>query len=378
MNMTRRNFIGAAALAVGGGLTGLAAEPNAAKFYRGALLHLGSNMWGDFPGDPEALARSEAEEKAKPQPVNPSGRPTGYHNYLMCRDDLWRKSIDHMAAKKMNLVFIDLGEGVFYPSHPELAVAGTWSVEKMRAELARIRSLGMEPIPKLNFSTCHDAWLKNYHRMVSTPGYYKVVADVIADVCGIFDKPSMFHIGFDEEVPVAGKGHFHATYRQGDLWWHDLFYTVGQVERNGARAVMWSDKICDGRESFLERMPKSVLLSPWYYGTNFSEEKLKWDAAYEKKTGTWDVQRNLTASLVVLNDAGYDLLPCTSNWSKNEASDALVAFCKTRLDQKRLKGIYTAPWKFTIPDTAEKKNITKTLEGIDLFAAAMDRHYPLT
>ncbi|MBQ6329673.1 MAG: twin-arginine translocation signal domain-containing protein [Kiritimatiellae bacterium] len=376
--MTRRNFLGAAALAVGGGLTGLAAEPNAAKFYRGALLHLGSNMWGDFPGDPEALARSEAEEKAKPQPVNPSGRPTGYHNYLMCRDDLWRKSIDHMAAKKMNLVFIDLGEGVFYPSHPELAVAGTWSVEKMRAELARIRSLGMEPIPKLNFSTCHDAWLKNYHRMVSTPGYYKVVADVIADVCGIFDKPSMFHIGFDEEVPVAGKGHFHATYRQGDLWWHDLFYTVGQVERNGARAVMWSDKICDGRESFLERMPKSVLLSPWYYGTNFSEEKLKWDAAYEKKTGTWDVQRNLTASLVVLNDAGYDLLPCTSNWSKNEASDALVAFCKTRLDQKRLKGIYTAPWKFTIPDTAEKKNITKTLEGIDLFAAAMDRHYPLT
>ncbi|MBQ6337757.1 MAG: twin-arginine translocation signal domain-containing protein, partial [Kiritimatiellae bacterium] len=112
MNMTRRDFMGAAALAVGGGLTGLAEEPNAAKFYRGALLHLGSNMWGDFPGDPDALARSEAEEKTKPQPVNPSGRPTGYHNYLMCRDDLWRKSIDHMAAKKMNLVFIDLGEGV--------------------------------------------------------------------------------------------------------------------------------------------------------------------------------------------------------------------------------------------------------------------------
>jgi hypothetical protein len=124
-------------------------------------------------------------------------------------------------------------------------------------------------------------------------------------------------------------------------------------------------------------MPKSVLLSPWYYGTNFSAEKLKWDASYEKKTGTWEVQRNLTASLPVLNDAGYDLLPCTSNWSKDEASEAFVAFCKTRLDPVRLKGIYTAPWKFTIPDTPEGKNITKTLEGIDLFAAAMDRHYPL-
>jgi len=27
-----------------------------------------------------------------------------------------------------------------------------------------------------------------------------------------------------------------------------LLYTVRQVERNGARAVMWSDKICDGRD----------------------------------------------------------------------------------------------------------------------------------
>ena len=148
-----------------------------------------------------------------------------------------------------------------------------------------------------------------------------------------------------------------------------------QVERNGARAVMWSDKICDGREAFLSRMPKDVLLSPWYYGVDFSEKRLAWDASFEKKSGTWDVQRNLSASFVALNDAGYDLLPCTSNWSRDDASEALVSFCKTRLDPKRLKGIYTAPWKFTIPDEPKKKNITKTLEGIDLFAAAMDKHY---
>lgn len=380
--MTRRDFIGTAALAAGGALVGQAAEPAAAKFYRGALLHLGSNMWGDFPGDPDALAKSPEEEAKNPVPIDAAGKPTNYRNYLKCRDDLWRKSIDHMAEKKMNLVFIDLGEGVAYPSHPELAVAGTWSVEKTRRELARIRALGMEPIPKLNFSTCHDSWLKNYHRMVSTSTYYKVVADVIADTCEIFDKPSMFHIGFDEEVPVAGKGLFCAVFRQGELWWHDLFYTIRQVERNGARAVMWSDKICDGREAFLKRMTKDVLLSPWYYGKNFSAEKLKWDASYEKKTGTWEVQRNLTASLPVLDAAGYDLLPCTSNWSCDEASEAFVAYCRNHLDQRRLKGIYTAPWKFTIPDDPEnkevrrRKNISKTLEGIDLFAAAMDRHYP--
>ena len=382
MNATRREFLGTAALAASGLMTGCATKGTIARkpidFYRGALLHLGSNMWGDYPDGPNDLAKSAEEEKTRPNPKGPAGSPTPYHSYLQCRDDLWKKSVDRMAEKKMNLVFIDLGEGITYPSHPELAVAGTWSVAKIRAELTRIRSLGMEPMPKLNFSTCHDSWLKDYHKMVSTSIYYKVVADVIADVCEIFDTPPLFHLGFDEEVPVAGKNNFHATYRQGDLWWHDLLFTIHEVERHGSRAVMWSDKICDGRDAFLKRMPKSVLLSPWYYGTDFSEKHLAWDASFEKKNGSWDVQRNLAASFVALNDAGYDLLPCTSNWSCDPAAEALVSFCKARLNPKQLKGIYTAPWNRTIPDEPEgKKKITKTLEGIDLFAAAMDKHYPL-
>ncbi len=79
--------------------------------------------------------------------------------------------MDHAAEEGLTTVFMDLGEGMAYPSHPELAVPGTWSVEKMQKELARMRSLGLEPLPKLNFSTCHDAWLKDYHRMISTPQY---------------------------------------------------------------------------------------------------------------------------------------------------------------------------------------------------------------
>lgn len=242
MNATRRNFLGTAALAAGGLLAGRAAAGGVARkpidFYRGALLHLGSNMWGDYPDGPDDLAKSAEEEKTRPNPVGPAGKPTPYHSYLQCRDDLWKKSVDRLAEKKMNFVFIDLGEGIFYPRHPELAVAGTWSVEKIRAELARIRALGLEPMPKLNFSTCHDSWLKDYHRMVSTATYYKVVADVIADVCEIFDTPPLFHLGFDEEVPVAGKGLFLAMFRQGELWWHDLLWLVATVERQGSRAWM--------------------------------------------------------------------------------------------------------------------------------------------
>ena len=65
-----------------------------------------------------------------------------------------------MAAKGLNTVVIDLEEALSYPSHPELAVKGTWGVERFRRKLEQLRAKGLEPIPKLNFSTTHDIWLK--------------------------------------------------------------------------------------------------------------------------------------------------------------------------------------------------------------------------
>ena len=36
----------------------------------------------------------------------------------------------------------------------------------MKAEKARLAALGIDLVPKLNFSTAHDLWLGDYHRMV--------------------------------------------------------------------------------------------------------------------------------------------------------------------------------------------------------------------
>lgn len=347
------------------------------KMIWGTLLHLGSNMWDDYLAGPDDWAKSAEEEKRMPNPFGAQGRKrSNYRSYLRCRDDLWRKAVDHMAACGMNTVFIDLGEGMEYPSHPELAVAGTWSVEKMRKELARIRALGMEPVPKLNFSTCHDSWLKEYHRMVSTREYYQVVADVIRDTCEIFGNPRLFHIGYDEEMHIAQLNNFHSICRQGDLWWHDLFYTVGQVEKHGARAVMWSDAIWIGRDNYLKRMSKGVLQSNWYYRTDFSEKKLKWNYDFEKKGG-WGETVNGAAAFMALEKAGFDQLPCTSNWAEDGSADAVVGYCKEHIDPSRLKGFYTAPWAMTVPDTEQRKQIGRVIAGIDLFRSARAKHYPL-
>ena len=92
------------------------------------------------------------------------------------------------------------GEGVKYKSYPELAVKGTWSTKKLRKELKAIRKMGLEPIPKLNFSTAHDAWMGLYSLRVSAKPYYKICRDLIKDAVDIFDGPRFFHLGMDGET----------------------------------------------------------------------------------------------------------------------------------------------------------------------------------
>lgn len=55
-----------------------------------------------------------------------------------------------------------------YKSHPELLRKGTWSHEISKAEVKRCRDVGIEIIPKRNFSATHHTRLGEYGRMMST------------------------------------------------------------------------------------------------------------------------------------------------------------------------------------------------------------------
>ncbi|MBR3221999.1 MAG: hypothetical protein IKF72_07145 [Kiritimatiellae bacterium] len=337
----------------------------------GMLLHLGSNMWGEWEN---GLPKSTEEERKRwpDDKLDSHGlMPSRVIDCLRVDEALWREETELVGAEGYNMLIVDVGEAYAFPSHPELWVKGSWDAEKISADLARLRKLGLEPIPKLNFSTGHDAWLKDYHHVTSTPEYYKVIADVIRDVAEVFDHPRYFHIGYDEEVPVVMKERKHAIMRHGDLWWNDLYYTVNQVERCGARAMMWSDRICCGREEYLKRMSRGVLQVPWYYGDEFPERRRSWRPELEKKLDTWEHQHNLAASILELDRVGFDILPCTSNWSHVGGADAMLGFCKENVNPAHLKGYMMAPWARTV---AEEK--PKVIEGIKVFAAARRKHYP--
>ena len=108
------------------------------------LLHLGGNMWNE-EGNPRDR---EHDPDSQASSVLRFSRP------------LWRRYLERLKACGVNMILLDLGEGLRYESHPELAVEGSWTRDEMAAELGHMRDMGFEVVPKLNFSACHDIWMK--------------------------------------------------------------------------------------------------------------------------------------------------------------------------------------------------------------------------
>ena len=271
---------------------------------------------------------------------------------LACDQAEWTKITDRMCERDLNMCVIDLNEGVMYQSHPEVAVKGAWSVTRLRGELARLRALGLEPIPKLNFSATHDQWLGDWHRMVATPEYYRVCEDLIAEVCDIFGKPRFFHLGYDEEDVRCQERHENLVLRQGELWWHDFLWFVKVVEKRGMRPWIWSDWIWEhDKAEFLRRCPKSVVQSNWYYDEGFDARAFRWPR----------IQAYLD-----LDKAGFDQIPTSSNYVTDVNTAGTVAFCRRNLDARHLLGFLQTSWRRCLPE-----NRAANLAAIDQLAEAV-------
>ncbi len=308
----------------------------------GYLIHLGYNMWEDH--GPEHRVHPDERIDYPPR------------TRLRCKEEVWDFLIEKLPDYGINLLVIDIGEGIKYESHPELAIEGSWSVEKFKNKLKRIRELGIEPIPKLNFSTAHDVWLGKYSRMVSTDIYYNVCSDLIGEVIDIFDKPRFFHLGMDEETYAHQQYLLYAVVRHSDLWWHDLYFFVNEVEKRGVKAWVWSDYIWHHKEEFLSKMPRTVIQSNWYYGIDF-------DLSNEK------ISRYISA-YIELEEGGFKQIPTGSNHSYFENFEKTVEFCKKNISSENLLGFLQTIWRPTVKEWLE--NHIKGMEAVKL---AREKYY---
>lgn len=315
------------------------------------LLHLSYNMWEDSvplkyrDENYQCTTCQEAREWAH-----------GFRPSLTFDEPVWDALLKEMVAAGMNMVVIDLGDGIQYESHPEIAVKNAWTPAKLKTELVKVRKMGLEPIPKLNFATTHDAWLKEYSRMVSTDIYYGVCRDLIEEVSILFDKPRFFHLGMDEELASYQVNQNYAVVRQNDLWWGDLYFFLGEVEKNGIRPWVWSDYAWHKPDVFFRKMPKSVLQSNWYYGSEFDMNTL---------TGPNKTYVKLYNDL---ETHGYDQVPTGSNHSDATNFESTVDYCKKAVDPSRLSGFLQTIWRPTLTPCLDRHK-----EAIAQVAKAMKK-----
>lgn len=307
------------------------------------MIKLGSNMWAKKGSKRPYFTEAEFR----------------YHEEVFCDRRIWKKVIDVLPSYGFNTVLIDVGEAIKLDSHPELAIPGCWEKEEFRAELNRIRKLGLTPIPKLNFSAAHNAWMQDYSYMVGSELYYKVCEEILLEVMELFDYPKFFHLGLDEEFLAAQKHNPVRTIRAPYKFVEDSNRLFQLCLEHGVRPAIWlggqSLPAWGGEEHLLDNIPKEVLIACCFYGFFYGTEPEENGAPYFKR----------------LEEKGYELWPCGSQWMAVQNMRQMMRWCKDNLRPETIKGYLMAPWLHTIPEFYHG-----LLFGAQLFGYAKELSYP--
>lgn len=302
-------------------------------------------------------------------------------------ENVWEEIIDECRKNKFDTIVLDLGRGIKYGSHPELARSWAWTREKTRNEVKRLKEMGITLIPKFNFSAVHDAWLGEYGNMISTSVYYKVCRELITEVYGLFDKPQYIHLGMDEENGDCCDNLPVAIYRQGEQIWYDLQYLCDCVRDLGATPWIWADYCIYYPEEFRKNVKTDdIIISPWMYHAvkkehwtliSSSQEYIDYYSAprYKYLNLTYveeDPEKTaFRAQAIPAAKDGYKVVPCVSLFNRCEYNTPdVVEYFKNEAPDENVLGFMTAPWYAT---TEENKEIF--LESIRILKKVTDEFY---
>ena len=129
MSFNRRDFIktaaGAAAFGAAPGFARAEARPEP-KFIWSYLVHFGVNSWKDIP--------LETQDPSLPE----KWLTRCCADHVRFDEPSWLRLSDALAKAGCNQIIIDLAEIVVYPSHPELAVKGSWSVVMIQPPIMKL------------------------------------------------------------------------------------------------------------------------------------------------------------------------------------------------------------------------------------------------
>lgn len=268
----------------------------------------------------------------------------GYSDKLRFEPDVYKRIVLRASKAGFNMIILELGDGIAWRSHPETTVKDPLSLDELQTLLKFTRDAGLEPIPKLNFSTVHDIWLGEYERMIGTERYHQVCLELIQEATELFDGPRFFHIGMDEET-LPHHTDINLEYvvlRLGNEWIRAVERFNEDVKRCGAQAWIWGDAFWKGRGEIPSSISKDIIISDWQYRNEPDYPSMR-----------------------LIEELGYKQVPAGSNWTRKDNISYLAEFAANNLKPESLLGLMQTVWH---PMVSEHERFYD--EAIDVAAPA--------
>jgi hypothetical protein len=302
-------------------------------------------------------------------------------------DSFWEYILKESEKCGINTILLDVGDGVEFGTHPEIADENAWTRRRVRKEVARCRDLGIKIIPKLNFATTHSYWMGEYRKMTSSIKYYQFANDIIKETYELFDHPDYIHIGMDEEGAKFCGGAPYCVYRQKDLFWHDLRFLYDCVADTSAMPMLWFNPLHDDPEGYKKHFdPDEAVLQPYYYNAFRKEHwtpvesRAEYVAYYNedryKDLGIKFVEQDpylvkFREQTIPLMEEGYLYLPCASVYNRCDWNHSdLVEYFRDNAPDEQILGYMSAPWARTTWDRKERYD-----ETFKFFKEAKEKFY---
>lgn len=191
-----------------------------------------------------------------------------------------------VVEQKLNLVVLEVLQGMKYERHPELAGPAAYTKDEVRRIVRFLRDRGVEVVPQVE-SLGHANWLVIPHRELReddddhtlctrNPQTRRILVDCYTECLEVFE-PRYFHFGLDEirwatdrvaaekRCPRCKGVDKREIFVEQVKWLHDWAAT------SGLKMMMWADMILpehNGGAPFnladtVDKLPRDIILCDW-------------------------------------------------------------------------------------------------------------------